>query len=90
MDLNLLDANGEVLWTATRSDPADTTDIVGGARYQWLTVVDGLFTFDNQSLERVKPKPVDQCGDNAWASSGLFKNQGHCIATLNANANAGK
>lgn len=91
VDLNLLDTNGEVLWTATRSNAGDAATEVGGARYQWLTFVEGSFAFDNQSLERVEAKPIskDQCRDDAWESFG-FKNQGQCIANLQANEKAGK
>lgn len=89
VDLNLLDAEREILWTATRSNAGDAAAEVGGARYQWLMGVDGSFRFDNQSLERVEVKPVDQCGDNAWEAQG-FKNQGQCIASLVANEKAGR
>jgi hypothetical protein len=89
VDLNLLDAEGELLWTATRSNAGDAATEVGGARYQWITAVNGSFNFDNQSLERVEVKPVDQCGDNAWEAQD-FKNQGQCIASLVANEKAGK
>jgi hypothetical protein len=89
VDLNLLDSEGVLLWTATRSTETDVATDVGGARYQWLTYVNGSFKFDNQSLERVEVKPVDQCGDNAWEAQG-FKNQGQCIASLVANEKADK
>ena len=77
-----VDAEGELLWTATRSNAGDAATEVGGARYQWITAVNGSFNFDNQSLERVEVKPVDQCGDNAWEAQD-FKNQGQCIRYVN-------
>jgi hypothetical protein len=92
VDLNLLDANGDLLWKATRTNSADIATEVGGARYQWLTVVTGSFAFDNQSLERVELTPVltskDQCKSD-WESFD-FQNQGQCIASLVANEKAGK
>lgn len=41
VDLNLLDSGGTVLWTATRSNGADTIPgEVGGNRYGWFTHID--------------------------------------------------
>lgn len=41
VDLNLVDADGNVLWTETRSTPLDTIPAeVGGNRYAWFTTID--------------------------------------------------
>jgi VCBS repeat-containing protein len=41
VDLNLVDGNGTVLWTETRTNAGDTIPgTVGGNRYGWFTVVD--------------------------------------------------
>ena len=41
VDLNLVDGNGTVLWTETRTNAADTIPgEVGGNRYGWFTFVD--------------------------------------------------
>ncbi|MGJ8569716.1 MAG: tandem-95 repeat protein [Hoeflea sp.] len=55
VDLNLVDANGTILWTETRSDPTDTIGAggaVGGNRYGWFTLidVDGGLAVDGMSL----------------------------------------
>jgi T1SS-143 domain-containing protein len=54
VDLNLVDANGNIIWTETRSDPSDTIpDVVGGNRYGWFTFVDvsGGLAVDGLSLD---------------------------------------
>ncbi len=41
VDLNLIDSEGTVLWTATRSNAADLIpSVVGGNRYAWFTHID--------------------------------------------------
>lgn len=53
VDLNLIDADGNVLWTATRSNVADTIPgEVGGNRYAWFTHIDvaGGVQVDNHQL----------------------------------------
>jgi hypothetical protein len=92
--LNLINDEGVEVWDATRTNSADDATTVGGARYQWLIYVNGSFSFDNQSLERVEvtpqsPQSKDDCKDDAFAAFG-FKNQGQCIASLVANEKAGK
>ncbi|MDY0208338.1 MAG: HYR domain-containing protein, partial [Pseudomonas sp.] len=55
VDLNLLNAGGSVLWTETRTTPADQiSTFVGGNRYLWFTflAVDNL-AIDNTSIERL-------------------------------------
>lgn len=43
VDLQLLDANGVVLWTETRSTPSDLIpSVVGGNRYAWFTHITGI------------------------------------------------
>lgn len=40
-DMQVLDSNGNVLWSVTRSNPADLiSTVVGGSRYGWFTYVD--------------------------------------------------
>ncbi len=50
VDLNVLDAEGEAVFTATRSNPLDVVANLGGVRYQWLTFVTGSFSIDDQRL----------------------------------------
>lgn len=43
VDLQLLDVNGTVLFTETRSDASDLIpSVVGGNRYAWFTVISGV------------------------------------------------
>ncbi len=59
VDLNLLDANGVTLWTATRENVADTIPgEVGGNRYAWFThidVSDGIQVDNHQLYIPVSP-----------------------------------
>lgn len=95
VDLNLLDSNGEVLWTATRTNAADTIpNEVGGNRYAWFThidVIDGI-AVDAHELYFVKPNPSEksECKNGGWEnfSSLNFKNQGDCVSWLESNENA--
>jgi VCBS repeat-containing protein len=53
VDLNLLDAAGNILWTETRSNAGDLiASIVGGSRYGWFTdiTVPGGLAVDNWRL----------------------------------------
>ncbi len=53
VDLNLLDADGNVVWSRTLSNVADTIPgIVGGNRYAWFTFINvtGGITVDNHEL----------------------------------------
>ena len=93
VDLNLLDADGDVLFTETRTNAADTIGgAVGGNRYGWFTfvTVEDL-AIDNHKLYMTPTNPVskDECTDGAWEGFG-FKNQGQCIASIQANEKAGK
>lgn len=91
VDLNLLDAAGTSLFTETRTDPADTIPAeVGGNRYAWFTfdTVPDL-AVDNHQLGMAAPSTKDDCKDGGWASYG-FTNQGQCVASVQANENAGK
>jgi hypothetical protein len=54
-DLQLLDFNGNILWTATRTNPSDLiSTVVGGSRYGWFTHINvaGGIEIDNQELYR--------------------------------------
>lgn len=96
VDLNLLDADGELLWKETRFTAADTIPgEVGGNRYAWFTfsTVPDL-PIDNHKLYNTPVKPSgptakSDCMDDGWQSFS-FKNQGQCIASLQANEAAGK
>ncbi len=58
VDLNLLDSDGNVLWSVTRSNSSDDiSSKVGGNRYGWFTFisVDGGITVDNSELFRNCP-----------------------------------
>lgn len=87
---NVIDSDGDVAWSAVRAindnGAAVAESDVYGARYQWLTHVDGSFQFDNQSLERVVAVPgtKDDCKKGGYADFG-FDNQGQCIASVVAN-----
>lgn len=87
VDMNLLDADGTVLWTETRSDEDDTIPAeVGGNGYAWFTVidVDGGVEADNHELHLLLPDPgsKDDCKKGGWADYG-FANQGQCIRFVN-------
>jgi hypothetical protein len=60
VDLNLVDSSGNILWTATRENAADTIPgEVGGNRYSWFThidVADGI-EVDNHQLFLDMPSP---------------------------------
>lgn len=59
VDLNLRDSSGTLLYSITRSNPADSiATIVGGNRYGWFTYnsVDGL-AIDNTALSPI-PEPT--------------------------------
>lgn len=97
VDLNLLDSDNNVVWTATRTNAADTiADVVGGNRYAWFThieVADGIEVDDHELYlggpRDPAPSSKDDCKKGGFAAFG-FDNQGQCVASLTANANAGK
>lgn len=85
VDLNLLDSNGTVLFTETRTNAADTIPgVVGGNRYGWFTVidVDGGLEVDNHELFAADPENADDCKNGGWDGFG-FRNQGQCIKFVN-------
>lgn len=87
VDLNLLDSDGTVLFTETRSSPEDTIpDEVGGNRYSWFTFIDvtGGIAVDNHQLDVTVEVTKESCKNGGWESFG-FSNQGQCIAFVNAN-----
>lgn len=96
VDMNLLDAAGNVVWTTTRSDTSDIIDgtgaDVGGHNYGWFvfSTVPNL-SADDVRLGTIVPVPgtVDDCKDGGWQTYG-FRNQGQCIASLEANDSANK
>lgn len=62
VDLNLLDADGNLLWTATRENTTDLIpDEVGGNRYNWFTHIDVAagIKVDNHELHLLEtPSPI--------------------------------
>ena len=93
VDLQVFDSAGTQIFTTTRNNPADLLDtIVGGVAYQWFTFTSGTFEIDDQLLEFVTPAgPADKndCKDGGFEAFG-FANQGQCVASVQANAHAGK
>lgn len=96
VDMNLLDANGEVVFTETRTNAADMIPTeVGGNRYAWFPALAGSpISIDDHRIYQTPTKPVSptsktDCMDDGWQAYG-FKNQGQCIASLQANLNADK
>lgn len=58
VDLNLVDDQGTVLWSATRSNPADLIPaVIGGNRYAWFTHIDvpAGIAVDNHTLSYELP-----------------------------------
>jgi hypothetical protein len=93
VDLNVLHAAGDVIFTTTRNNVGDLIDGVGGARYMWFTFVTGSIEIDNQSLAHNvetpdAPSSKDECKKGGFEAFG-FDNQGQCIASVQANENAG-
>lgn len=91
---NVIDRDsGVTAWTAVRPIRQAGFDVptaeVGGVRYMWLTHMEAPFTFDNQLLEQVvaAPHEMDQCKKGGFEAFG-FKNQGQCVASIQANGNA--
>lgn len=92
VDLNLLDADGALLWSATRTNAADLIPSeVGGNRYAWFTHIDvpSRIHIDNHELNVVMPKPgtKDDCKNGGFEAFG-FENQGQCVASVEANPSA--
>lgn len=91
--LNVLTSDGAVEFTETRTSAADTIPAeVGGNRYSWFTfaTVPNLAVDDHKAYQVLaKPVTKDDCRDGGWESFG-FKNQGQCIASVQANENAGQ
>ncbi len=72
-DLNVLDAEGEVVFTATRRNPADVAANVGGVRYQWFTFATGSFPIDNQRLFHNEVAPLASSSSVVSVSGGPFE-----------------
>ena len=92
VDLNLLDSNGQLLFTETRTNASDVIATeIGGNRYAWFTVINvaGGIAVDNHqlflnSVEITK----EMCKSGGWeslyrADGSPFKNQGDCIQYAN-------
>ena len=91
VDLTLLDSDGQVVYTTTRSNPADVMSVVGGNRYGWFATsnVTGGVEMDNQELYLADDVTKDDCKQGGHANYG-FTNQGQCVSWVEANPNAGK
>jgi len=65
VDLNVLDAAGNVLFTTTRSDATDLVSLLGANRYGWFTYVSvpGTLAIDNLNLA-VTALPVKNVSTN--------------------------
>lgn len=66
VDLNLRDDGGILLWTETRSNPADLiASLIGGNRYMWFPFLEvSRLAIDNTSLTGIT-KAVDHCDSAA-------------------------
>lgn len=87
VDLNLVDSDGTVLFTETRSTSADAIEEVAGNGYAWFTfsTVEDL-AIDNHELYLAGgPAGKDDCKDGGWELY-EFANQGQCVAGLRAAA----
>ena len=92
VDMRVLDAAGNEVFSIIRNNPTDViADVVGGVHYEWFVLAVGDYTIDNQLLEFVTSAPGDKadCKDGGFENFG-FDNQGQCIASLQANSHAGK
>jgi hypothetical protein len=91
VDLTLLDSDGQVVYTTTRSNPADVMSLVGGNRYGWFATnnVTGGVEMDSQELYLADDVTKDNCKEGGHANFG-FSNQGQCVSWVQANPNAGK
>ncbi len=94
VDLNLVNDQGTVVWTTTRTNAGDTIGtggVVGGNRYGWFVFnnVPGLAA-DNSRRGVIVPVPgnKDDCKHGGWQSFG-FRNQGQCVASIVSNGNPG-
>jgi hypothetical protein len=86
VDLNLINAEGEVLHTWTLSDPTDVIgSTVGGNRYGWFATNEvGVLAIDNSRLDVAVGPPTsgDECKKGGWQqfNAPTFKNQGDCVS----------
>jgi hypothetical protein len=86
VDLNLIDAGGEVLHSWTLSDPTDVIgETVGGNRYGWFVTNELEFlAVDNSRLDAAvgPPTSVEECKKGGWEqfNNPTFKNQGDCVS----------
>jgi len=87
VDMNLLDSDGTVLFTETKTNPADVIATeIGGNRYAWFTFInvpDGI-AVDAHELTVTVPAPTskDECKKGGWMNfnNPSFKNQGDCVS----------
>lgn len=94
VDLNLINDQGTVVWTTTRTNAGDTIGsggVVGGNRYGWFTFNSvPVLAADNSRRGVIVPVPgnKDDCKNGGWQTFG-FRNQGQCVASIVSNGNAG-
>ena len=75
VDLNLYNQDGVLVFTETRTNPADLIDtIVGGHRYGWFTNIDvaGGIAVDNLSMTATSAAPVAMATAEATDGAGAF------------------
>lgn len=91
VDLTLLDSDGLVVFTTTRSNTADVMSLVGGNRYAWFATnnVAGGVEMDNQELYLAADVTKDDCKNGGYASYG-FSNQGECVSWVQTSPSAGE
>lgn len=89
VDLQLVDGDGVVQFTETRTNAADTIPAeVGGNRYAWFTFVNVPdLPIDEHQLLAI-PSEKNACKKGGWAAAiradgSDFKNQGACIRYVN-------
>lgn len=92
VDMNLMDASGNTVFTITRSDASDDISLIGGNRYAWFvfaTLPDVAIDNHRLGVVVVGPGSKDDCKNGGWEAFG-YRNQGQCVASVQAAAPAGK
>lgn len=95
VDLNLLDSDGDIVFTETRTSLLDTIPTeVGGNRYSWFTFInvnEGIAVDEHELFVDV-PAPTDKdaCKNTGWQTFNIpvFKNQGDCVSYVQSNEKA--
>lgn len=88
VDLNVFNAVGDKIFSATRHNVDDLIDgVVGGVGYMWFVYASSAFDIDNQllaynELTPDEPESKEDCMNGGFEDFG-FKNQGQCIRYVN-------